>query len=108
MDRNIDTQRITFLDFHFLGIAEGDHFSVVDHPAHMQNILGIEVRWLETNRRFATQAKCRQQQHKGGVRLLQFIHEGQRLLRRQLGPDYRGPVVMPRCRKARLRSSLPS
>jgi hypothetical protein len=30
------------------------------------------------------------------------------LLRRQLGPDYRGPVVMPRCRKARLRSSLPS
>jgi hypothetical protein len=37
------------------------HFPVVNHPPDMQHVLGIEIRRLQTNRRFAPHPHRRQQ-----------------------------------------------
>jgi hypothetical protein len=49
----------------------------------MQDIVGIEIGWLEANRLFSTKTGRCQEQYQRAVRLLHPLHESERLLRLQ-------------------------
>lgn len=46
--------------------------SVVEHAADVQDSVGIEIGWLETNRFFSTETGGCQEQYQCAVRLLLF------------------------------------